>query len=167
MPIFGAKSRAARGCASKLACGRRIDPHDARPFLRNAAANPRLPNGRTGSSAPTGRFAVSPNIMQFCDCAPTGRCGHRPLRTDCVVAVRCAILRVHPARERENPSPTAIGIDCTGSHWCARFFGCVPPGGQGRPPLRVRTVFASVHQNLRRRTARAGRAPPLRYDETR
>ena len=26
MPIFGAKSRAARGCASKLACGRRIDP---------------------------------------------------------------------------------------------------------------------------------------------
>ena len=26
MPIFGAKSRAARGCASKLACGRRIVP---------------------------------------------------------------------------------------------------------------------------------------------
>ncbi len=26
MPIFGAKSRAARGCASKLARGRRIDP---------------------------------------------------------------------------------------------------------------------------------------------
>ena len=26
MPIFGAKSRAMRGCASKLACGRRIDP---------------------------------------------------------------------------------------------------------------------------------------------
>ena len=26
MPIFGAKNRAARGCASKLACGRRIDP---------------------------------------------------------------------------------------------------------------------------------------------
>ena len=26
MPIFGAKSRAARGCASKLACGRRIGP---------------------------------------------------------------------------------------------------------------------------------------------
>ena len=28
MPIFGAKSRAMRGCASKLACGRRIDPAD-------------------------------------------------------------------------------------------------------------------------------------------
>ena len=26
MPIFGAKSRAKRGCASKLACGRRIGP---------------------------------------------------------------------------------------------------------------------------------------------
>ena len=43
MPIFGAKSRAARGCASKLACGRRIDPYDARPFLRNVAANLSLP----------------------------------------------------------------------------------------------------------------------------
>ena len=26
MPIFGAKSRAERGCASKLACGHRIGP---------------------------------------------------------------------------------------------------------------------------------------------
>ena len=26
MPIFGAKSRAARGCALKLACGHRIGP---------------------------------------------------------------------------------------------------------------------------------------------
>ena len=26
MPIFGAKSRAMRGCASKLACGHRIGP---------------------------------------------------------------------------------------------------------------------------------------------
>ena len=60
MPIFGAKSRAARGCASKLACGRRIDPHAARPFLQYVAANLPLPNGRTGSSAPTGRCAWSP-----------------------------------------------------------------------------------------------------------
>ena len=22
-------------------------------------------------------------------------------------------------------------------HWCVRFFGCVLPGGQGRPPLRL------------------------------
>ena len=28
MPIFGAKSRAMRGCASKLACGHRIGPAD-------------------------------------------------------------------------------------------------------------------------------------------
>ena len=60
MPIFGAKSRAARGCASKLACGRRIDPRAARPFLQYVAANLPLPNGRTGSSAPTGRCAWSP-----------------------------------------------------------------------------------------------------------
>ena len=32
MPVFGAKSRAMRGCASKLACGRRIDPADCTVF---------------------------------------------------------------------------------------------------------------------------------------
>ena len=32
MPIFGAKSRAMRGCASKLACGHRIDPADCTVF---------------------------------------------------------------------------------------------------------------------------------------
>ena len=62
MPIFGAKSRAARGCASKLACGRRINPHGARPFLRYVAASPQLPNGRTEASAPTKRFTLSPMV---------------------------------------------------------------------------------------------------------
>ena len=32
MPIFGAKSRAARGCTSKLACGRRIVPAEQACF---------------------------------------------------------------------------------------------------------------------------------------
>ena len=32
MPIFGAKSRAARGCASKLACGRRVVPAEQTDF---------------------------------------------------------------------------------------------------------------------------------------
>ena len=32
MPIFGAKSRAARGCASKPACWRRIDPAEQAVF---------------------------------------------------------------------------------------------------------------------------------------
>ena len=32
MPIFGAKSRAMRGCASKLACGHRIGPADCTVF---------------------------------------------------------------------------------------------------------------------------------------
>ena len=32
MPIFGAKSRAARGCASKLACGHRIGPAECTVF---------------------------------------------------------------------------------------------------------------------------------------
>ena len=32
MPIFGAKSRAMRGCASKLACGHRIGPAERNVF---------------------------------------------------------------------------------------------------------------------------------------
>ena len=32
MSIFGTKNRATRGCASKLACGRRIDPADCTVF---------------------------------------------------------------------------------------------------------------------------------------
>ena len=46
-----------------------IDPNDARPFLRYVAANPRLPNGRTEASAPTGRFTILPMgfaILQLC-----------------------------------------------------------------------------------------------------
>ena len=35
MPIFGAKSRAARGCASKLACGRRIVPAEQAVFMKD------------------------------------------------------------------------------------------------------------------------------------
>ena len=34
MPIFGAKSRAVRGCASKLACGRRIVPAEQAVFTK-------------------------------------------------------------------------------------------------------------------------------------
>ena len=34
MPIFGAKSRAMRGCASKLACGHRIDPTECTVYTR-------------------------------------------------------------------------------------------------------------------------------------
>ena len=42
MPIFGAKSRAKRGCASKLSCGHRIDPAE-----------------RTGFTEVSGEFAIS------------------------------------------------------------------------------------------------------------
>ena len=68
----------------------------AQSVLRNIAAKTDVPNGRTESSAPTEHFAISPNVVQFCDCAPPGRCGHRPLRTSCEVAGRCTILMVYP-----------------------------------------------------------------------
>ena len=39
MPIFGAKSRAKRGCASKLACGRRIGPLGSYEFAEDSREN--------------------------------------------------------------------------------------------------------------------------------
>ncbi len=46
--------------------------------------------------------------VQYCVCVPPGRARHRPLQRFCVVAVRCAVLVVHPAREGQSPSPTQI-----------------------------------------------------------
>ena len=108
MPIFGAKSRAARGCASKLACGRRIDPHGARPFLRYVAANLPLPqwadrgvrpyrtfyvfaeNACNFAIAffrvdvgidPYGHITLLPHIVRFCNCVLRGRGKPRPYIT--------------------------------------------------------------------------------------
>ncbi len=39
MPIFGAKSRAMRGCASKLACGHRIGPCGSYEFAKDFCKN--------------------------------------------------------------------------------------------------------------------------------
>ena len=108
MPIFGAKSRAARGCASKLACGRRIDPHDTRPFLTircgKFAIAPRADRvvrpykmfyvfaenaynfaiahcrGERGID-PYGRIVFSPHVVRFCNCIPHGRGRTPPLRS--------------------------------------------------------------------------------------
>ena len=105
MPIFGAKSRAARGCASKLACGRRIDRHNARPILRYIAANLPLPHGRTEASAPTKRCAVLPKMR--------------------------AILRLRAAGESAASTPTDVLRCC---RLVVRFCDCILRG-RGRAPL--------------------------------
>ena len=83
---LGAKSRALRGCASKLACGRRIDPSH-RPNRNAPARGGRTllhwvsflhrRGGRLCPPAENARFfgdlMRNRNILK-------GRCGHRPLR---------------------------------------------------------------------------------------
>ena len=81
MPIFCAKSRAVRGCASKPACGRRIDPHGAHSISRNVAANLPLSNGRTGSSAPTEPFSVLTMVCAILRLHSAGRGRTPPLRS--------------------------------------------------------------------------------------
>ena len=59
-----------------------------------------------------------------------------------------------------------MGIDPykygTDSHRCIRFCGCAPPGGQGRPPLRVHTVLHWCIQFCDVVPRGRGRTPPLR-----
>ena len=58
MPIFGAKSRAARGCASKLACGRRIVPAEQAYFTEVYGKFATF-SGPMWASAPTRTARVS------------------------------------------------------------------------------------------------------------
>ena len=75
--------------------------------------------------------------VQFCNCIPPGRCGHRPLQTLYGFVLVRSDLQVRTAGRTGSSAPT----------------------GARR--------FALARSNLRCFTARAGRAPPLRYDETR
>ena len=134
MPIFGAKSRAARGCASKLACGRRIDPQEARPFLRYAATNLPLPNGRTETSAPTGRCAGSPKMR--------------------------AILWLHPAGSMWASTPTEI-LCCR--HSLCNIGGAPCAGGVEPLPYSMSGNIAFlryVAANLRLPYGRTGSSAP-------
>ena len=131
MPIFGAKSRAARGCASKLACGRRIDPHAAHPFLRYVAAKLPLPYGRTEASAPTGHGACSLTAVAIMQLCPAG----------------------------ESAASTATGVlRCR--RLAVRFCACILRGRGRTPPLRSRGKFygfALARSNLQVRTAQSFR----------
>ena len=79
-------------------------------------------------------------------CPPDGQ----PQIFHCVSQKRSCVIRVD------------VGIDPykRGAylHRCIHFCGCVPPGGQGRPPLRV-------HSFPHRCIQFCNCIPPLRYDE--
>ena len=136
MPIFGAKSRAARGCASKLACGRRIDPAEHNCKIANPIGKiVKRPVGRTTLSA-RGEIAGLPQRIVKTGVRRAGRARHRPLQTLCGFAGMHSFLQVHTAGRTEASAPT----------------------GAYRSTL--------VQSNFQHCAARAGQAPPLRYDET-
>ena len=75
MPIFGAKSRATRGCASKLACGHRIVPAERADFTEvygkfATFLGPMCTGKRWAHirNAPSSRTAVT-GIGPYMDCA--------------------------------------------------------------------------------------------------
>ena len=90
-----------------------------------------IAHGRTEASAPTGRFAISPNIVQFYDCVLPGRCGHRPLRT---------LLR--------------------GRRECAQICLCIPHG-RGKPLPYVTTKRGNSSERTTSDPFRRFAPPPL------
>ena len=100
----------------------------------------------------------------------------RPYRTFCGFAEHYAILRLRTDGSMWASTPTAIGVNFTDSHWCNLICNAVPhnPFVTAAPchlPLHKGGFGACrsalVRRNPQRRTARAGQAPPLRYDEIR
>ena len=102
----------------------------------------------------------------------------RPLG-NCGFAATCRKNERAPCRSMRRPQasfeaqPRAarllapkMGIDpykrCADLHWCIRFCRCVLPGGQRRPPLRVRACSHRCTEIYYVVPRGRGRTPPLR-----
>ena len=137
MPIFGAKSRAARGCASKLACGRRIEPatrnHKTARIFGEIA---QCPVGADASVRPwgNGKFAATYHKNECASCGESA-----------------ASTPTNMVRIRQG-APVFMGAFRRADR-VVRPYGCA----------RV-CVGAPKFVTLYRRE---GQAPPLRYDELR
>ena len=128
MHIFGAKSRAARGCASKLACGRRIDPCGGHiRFYDTLRQICDCPSG--GQGRPPLRVHSFPHrCTQFCNCIPpygTTSFSDFPNRHCCAAAqaAACAVTMIIPPIPRRSKTPPAI------------FPAPAPPRPQGARPF--------------------------------
>ena len=109
-----------------------LSPHTARPFLRNATANLRLPDGRTEASAPTGRFTFSPKMR--------------------------AILRLHTAGSMWASTPTNA---LRGRRSLRGFVSAFCRAGQA-PPLRCdeqRKPYQLTNSDVRATMTARAKAP--------
>ena len=100
-----------------------------------------------------------------------GENAQRPVGAD--ASVRPLGTTVLPQRFVKTVVPTArvdVGIDpykrYTDSPGCIRVCGCVPPGGQRRPPLRVHTILHWCAWICNIVPHGRGRTPPLRQINT-
>ena len=73
MPIFGAKNRAMRGCASKLACGYRIGPAECTVYTRifGESATAKWADRVVG---PYGETSISPYLRRGGRLCPPAGC---------------------------------------------------------------------------------------------
>ena len=128
-----------------------IDPHGARPFYDALRQIYKCPTG--GQRRPPLQRVVRSRrgFVRFCDYILPGRCGHRPLRTYCVIAENAckfarsscaggarsapALRRNVAASQKPRPFPSSVGFaDSYPYPLCP--FGAFPPDRGNRPPKR-------------------------------
>ena len=119
-----------------------------------------------------GRCPHRPGGAQSQNCTMFGENVKRPVGADDPVRPWGNLGFVATYRKNERvPMRVDVGIDpykyCTISHWCVRFSRVHPAGRTGSSAPTGVFAFALVYSNLHYCTAGRGRAPPLRYDETR
>ena len=106
MPIFGAKSRAARGCASKLACGHRIGPAECNcKIARIFGDHAQRSVGADDPVRPLGTTVLPQRIVKTV-VSRVGRARHRPLQTFYGFALVHSCSQVRAAGRTEASAPT-------------------------------------------------------------
>ena len=175
MPIFGAKSRAMRGCASKLACGRRIGPRRMHRFYGKLRRIRNFPNGWTtlsarrmhrffsetlSESAATQRadVGIGPYKTNVCTQRPP-RLWSGPPEANASQFIRrnSYVSRIshHIPESRHRDQPQSRGLyGLREGHLLVRHHHC------RRIPAR-RVLYALAGKGLRRHAGRCARYDPL------
>ena len=117
-----------------------LSPHDDR-FYDTLRQICHCPTGGQGRPPLQNVLRCRRWCVQFCSCVLPGRCGHRPLQTDCVFA------SVHSF---------VVGVPCRADR-VVRLYGCVPfriicgvvpAGGASRSPTLRLKLFAYVSSKI-------------------
>ena len=161
MPIFGAKSRAARGCASKLACGRRIDPAGgSHKIAKTIGENAKRPVGADASVRPWGNRGFAATYRKN-DCASCGESAASTPTNSVRIRIGASVFAGASCRADRVVRPYGCIRICIGSSKFATLYragGASPSPTLRQNAVHLRTYNPSPHPS---RCASHLSLPPL------